>query len=339
MKLPATVGKYCLEQFVGGAMGEVYLATETATRRKVTVQLLPDSSEEKQAFLDRARAASLLSHDNLIRTLDVGDDSGQLMWVREFIDGKTLTELIHKGAGPGPLESRTQIALELACGIAYLHANKTVHGAIDPDNIWIADSHLHVQLLDYRGPVDTKFITSAPYYLAPEQLRGAPPAASSDIYSFGLVLFEILTGKRARSGANSDAILRQAMTGTIDYGPLEGVPEWLAAIVRDSTAVKAANRPAAIGAIAERLAAGPEPAPVAEPTPAPLPVEEPTTPVMEALRPRRTRIPFLRAITVGIIACAIGGLIVGMLGVSVANAHWKPTASSVRRETRRYCPA
>jgi eukaryotic-like serine/threonine-protein kinase len=346
MKLPGTIGQYRLDELLTDTLtaessGDVYRATDTELNREVTVQFVRDAERETpgggERFLERARKAAGLAHDNLVRTHDCGEASGEPYWVREWIDGCLLTEVLASG-GLGDLEARIRVGADLARVIAHLHAHKAVNGNIKPDNIHIADADGRLRLLDFTAPADAKFIAGAPYYLAPEQLRGVPPGEATDLYSFGLVLFEVLSGTRARNTDAAGEVVRLAFEGEMDYEPLKRakVPEALVALVQDATSAIIANRPPAMISIVNRLdrwlASGKdEPAQaviVTPPAPRQLerkPAPAPPPPPPERVPPRR--ISFTRALVIGGLACILCGLLVGMLGVSVANARLTPRSA------------
>ena len=149
------------------------------------------------------------------------------------------------------------------------------------------------------------------------------------MYAFGLLLYEILAGKRARIGLKTDEVMRQAIEGTIDYGALEGVPEELVTIVRQATIARAAERPPigvavteldgwlshqeTVALAVEKKVVEEKVAEVVDPRPVKVPPMVP---------PPRVRVSFVRLVVVGMIVCMIGGLMVGMLGVKVANAYF-----------------
>ena len=202
-----------------GGMGEVYRARDTRLERDVAVKVLPASysadPDRLRRFEQEARAASQLNHPNIVTVHDFGTHQGSPYVVQELLEGETLRERIESGS----LGTRkaTEYALEIAHGLAAAHDKGIVHRDLKPENIFItADGR--VKILDFglakllASDVDVGAVGSARTatfqtlpgvvmgtmgYMSPEQVRAQPTDARSDIFSFGAILYEMLTGRRA----------------------------------------------------------------------------------------------------------------------------------------------
>jgi len=217
--------RYALEAVVGrGGMADVYRATDTVLEREVAVKVLrtPTTTESDRAhFRDEAKILAVLDHPNLVTILDAGlcDDVPYL--VMDLVDGDSLAPFCHGSTIPGNRAAR--LGAELATVLAYVHARGIVHRDIKPSNILIGRDG-RVRLADFgiarlhgdtstHNAGGTTIGTAA--YIAPEQVRGEPVTAASDIYSLGLVLLEALTGRRAYAGAPLEAAMARLHTAPL----------------------------------------------------------------------------------------------------------------------------
>src|ERR1700675_4904432 len=151
MEHPSRVGKYELEQFLGGGMSRVYRAKDSVLGRVVAVKILAEAAaadaESKARFLQEARTASNITHENIISVYDFGEDQGRPFMVMEFLEGESLRDAIKRGH-LGDLSSRLKIALQVARAIDFIHTKKIVHRDIKPENINL-DSTGKVKLMDF----------------------------------------------------------------------------------------------------------------------------------------------------------------------------------------------
>jgi serine/threonine protein kinase len=217
--------RYALEAVVGrGGMADVYRATDTVLEREVAVKVLRThaaTDSERAHFREEAKLLAVLDHPNLVTILDAGlcDDVPYL--VMDLVDGNSLAPFCHGSPIPGHRVAR--LGAELATVLSYVHARGIVHRDIKPSNILI-DRDGSVRLADFgiarlHGDTSTRTAggttigTAA--YIAPEQVRGEPVTAASDIYSLGLVLLEALTGRRAYSGAPVEAAMARLHTAPL----------------------------------------------------------------------------------------------------------------------------
>src|SRR5215472_16736576 len=202
-----------------GGMGEVYKARDTRLDRFVAIKLLPESragdAERRARFIHEAKAASGLNHPNIVTVYDVGEQNGRTFMVMEFVDGKPLNELIpRKGM---KLNETLRVAALVADALTAAHAAGIVHRDLKPGNIMV-DGQGRVKVLDFglakltaRAPAaeeetrtasltEEGVIVGSVPYMSPEQAEGRAVDTRSDIFSFGAVLYEMVTGQRAFRG-------------------------------------------------------------------------------------------------------------------------------------------
>jgi eukaryotic-like serine/threonine-protein kinase len=226
-----------------GGMGQVFRAHDPRLQREVALKvLLGDVSSDpdrQRRFAQEARAASALNHPNIVTVHDFGDDQGVGYIVTELVDGESLAALLDRG--PLPLKKALDIAVQVADGLAAAHEAGIVHRDIKPANIMIARTGL-VKILDFglakqnHAPADpdqTKTAGTTPgmvmgtvAFMSPEQALGQPLDFRSDQFSFGLVLYRMLTGQAAFAGSNPmstlAAIIEQEHRPVAELAP--GVP-------------------------------------------------------------------------------------------------------------------
>jgi serine/threonine-protein kinase len=216
-----------------GGMGAVYRAEDTTLHRTVALKFLPESAAHTERVNERlkeeARTASALNHPNICTIYEVGEDAGEMFIAMEYIEGRTLSELIQQG--PLPIEKVLRYSSQISSALAHAHERGVVHGDLKPQNIIVTPPG-EAKILDFglarRGnPVefDRKTLETAPVggtaalggtfpYMAPEQIEGSEASARTDIWSLGVVLHEMLTGIRPFQGTTifllCNSILRSA---------------------------------------------------------------------------------------------------------------------------------
>jgi dipeptidyl aminopeptidase/acylaminoacyl peptidase len=212
------LGRYeILSPLGSGGMGEVYRARDTRLDRDVAVKILPESvanDPERLARFDReAKAVAALSHPNILALHDAGTEGGVSFAVMELLEGETLRDRLM--SGPLPPRRAIDIAVQIARGLAAAHARGLVHRDLKPENVFlVADGH--VKILDFGlakaadqttdsadtatqlpGVTDPGTVLGTAGYMAPEQVRGQAIDARADLFALGVVLYEMLSGRRA----------------------------------------------------------------------------------------------------------------------------------------------
>ncbi|ADG06139.1 Stk1 family PASTA domain-containing Ser/Thr kinase [Kyrpidia tusciae] len=204
-------GRYQIEQAVGGGgMSVVYRALDTVLGRRVAVKVLRSQFGDDADFIRRfrreAQAAASLSHPNIVNIFDVGTDGDDHFIVMEYVEGHTLKEWIQQ-RGPLPVEEVVEIGRQVCAALAHAHDRGIVHRDIKPHNILITDARV-VKVTDFgiARAITANTITYAGsvigsvHYFSPEQARGEMTDIKSDIYSLGVVLYEMVTGHLPFSG-------------------------------------------------------------------------------------------------------------------------------------------
>jgi serine/threonine-protein kinase len=188
-----------------GGMGEVYRADDLELNQSVALKFLPEKVARNAGDLARlrqeVRIARQIAHPNVCRTYDIAEAAGQVFVVMEYVDGEDLASVLRRLGRPTP-DKALEIARQLCLGLGAAHENGVLHRDLKPANIMI-DGRGRVRITDF-GLAGTAEELAAeggaagtPGYMAPEQLRGGPASAQSDIFALGLVLYELFTGKRA----------------------------------------------------------------------------------------------------------------------------------------------
>jgi hypothetical protein len=207
--------RYRIIALVGkGGMGEVYRADDLMLGQAVALKFLPDEAARDQGgllerFKNEVRIARRVSHPNVCRVYDVGDVEGHTYFTMEYVDGEDLASLLRR-IGRLPEDKALDIARQLCAGLAAAHAKGVLHRDLKPANIML-DGRGQVVITDFglAGVADqiqgNEVRSGTPAYMAPEQLAGKEVSTRSDIYSLGLVLYEVFTGKRALSEKPTDA--------------------------------------------------------------------------------------------------------------------------------------
>lgn len=198
------------ETIGGGGMANVYLGTDVILDREVAIKVLRMEYAHDEEFIARfdreAKAATSLSHPNIVNIFDVGEEDDILYMVMEYVDGLTLKEYIQR-YGPIDIEESLDIMKQITSAIALAHDNGIVHRDIKPQNILI-DSYGQVKVTDFgiamamsaTALTQTNSVMGSVHYLSPEQARGGMATKKSDVYSLGIVLYELLTGRLPFSG-------------------------------------------------------------------------------------------------------------------------------------------
>ncbi|MGQ9496202.1 MAG: protein kinase domain-containing protein [Thermoanaerobaculaceae bacterium] len=213
---PKSIGRFEIEGVLGrGAMGVVYVARDPVIGRKVALKtlVLPEGVEEAEEFrvrfLREAQAAGILNHPGIVTVYDAGvDEATSLSYIAmELVEGRSLRDLLRQGY-PFSYSDVARIGVALAMALDYAHSKGVVHRDIKPANVLLTEQG-QVKITDFGvARVATSNLTTTgqfigtPNYMSPEQVKGSSVDGRSDLFSLGVVLFELLTGKRPFSGDN-----------------------------------------------------------------------------------------------------------------------------------------
>ena len=237
-----------------GGMANVYLAHDSILDRKVAIKVLRGDLENNEKFIRRfqreAKSVSDLSHPNIVEVYDVGEEEGQHYIVMEYIDGRTLKQLIQK-RGALTVAEVLDIMTQLTDGLAAAHEAYIIHRDIKPQNIMILDNGM-VKITDFGIAMtlnatqltQTNSVMGSVHYLPPEQASGQTATTKSDIYSSGILMYELLTGSVPFKGDNAVEIALKQMKERIPsirkQNPL--IPQSVENIVLKATAKNPKNR-------------------------------------------------------------------------------------------------
>ncbi|MCX6619748.1 MAG: serine/threonine-protein kinase, partial [Acidobacteria bacterium] len=219
-----------------GGMGVVYLARDTQLDRTVAIKVLPAGrladADRKRRFIQEAKAASALNHPNIVTIYTITHEDGDECIVMEYVAGKTLGEAIPRQGLP--LKDVLRIAIEIADAMAAAHAAGIMHRDLKPSNIMLTDTERVkvldfglAKLLDGGEPTGTSpgtepgMVIGTAAYMSPEQAQGRKVDARTDIFAFGCVLYEMVTGRRAFPGETLLSTLAAILHE--EPAPLDGV--------------------------------------------------------------------------------------------------------------------
>lgn len=213
-----------------GGMGEVYLAQDTMLDRKIALKILPEDlaidSERMRRFVQEAKAASALNHPNIITIYEIGEAANKHFIAAEYIEGETLHSRLNNG--PMSLNSVLDVGVQIASALQAAHEAKITHRDIKPENVMVRPDGL-IKLLDFgiakvaesglasaaeaeaattlKGGTSPGMIVGTAAYMSPEQARGKGIDGRTDIFSFGVVLYEMLTGRKPFEGETAMDVL------------------------------------------------------------------------------------------------------------------------------------
>lgn len=206
-----------------GGMGEVYRAEDLKLSQVVAIKFLPETLSKDVAALARfhaeVRVARQVSHPNVCRVFDIGDAEGIPFLTMEYVDGEDLASLIRR-IGRLPQDKAVEVSRQICAGLAAAHERGVIHRDLKPANLML-DGTGKIRITDFglAGIAATiqgaEIRAGTPAYMAPEQMAGKEVTARSDIYSLGLVMYEILTGKRAFEAPTLPELLKQRDEGRI----------------------------------------------------------------------------------------------------------------------------
>jgi eukaryotic-like serine/threonine-protein kinase len=248
-------GRYRLEQRIGaGGMSTVYCALDETLERRVAIKLLnrevSSDSDELERFRREARAVAQLSHPHVVGVIDAGEDDGRPYIVFEYVEGETLKERIRR-LGRLPIPEAVAYAIEIARALGAAHARHIVHRDVKPQNVLI-DEEGSAKVTDFgiartleeEGLTADGRVIGTTDYVSPEQALGHPVTGQSDLYSLGIVLYEMLTGQVPFKGDSQVAVamkhVREPLPDIQRARP--EISAALAAVVDRATAKQASER-------------------------------------------------------------------------------------------------
>jgi eukaryotic-like serine/threonine-protein kinase len=267
-----TLGRYRIVRLLGqGAMGEVYLAEDPQIQRQLAIKTLrlldvrPDEIEERrERLLREARTAGRLLHPNIVTLFDAAEEDGWLYLAFEYVDGSDLAARLVKGP-PLTLGEALRMMREASVGLDFAHRHGIVHRDIKPHNM-LLDGEGRLKISDFgiaklAGQTTELTVTGSvmgsPHYLSPEQIRGVPLDGRSDLFSLGVVIYELLGGRRPFEGDTIGTLVYQILH--TEPPPVEelrpDVPPRLRAVVRRLLAKEPEDRFATAGEVASEIAA------------------------------------------------------------------------------------
>jgi serine/threonine-protein kinase len=267
--LPGTLiaARYRVVALLGrGGMGEVYRADDLKLGQPVALKFVPASVDNEAArlnrLLDEVRIARQISHPNVCRVYDVGEEAGRHFLSMEYIDGEDLASLLRR-IGRLPAEKAVQIARQLCVGLAVAHDQGVLHRDLKPANVMI-DGRGRARITDFGlavlqenvAPEDVR--SGTPAYMAPEQLEGRGVTARSDVYALGLVLYEIFAGRPAfEPGRSAEEIrARRSATPTAPSSRVESMEPAVERAILRCLELDPSLRPASPLAVAAALPGG-----------------------------------------------------------------------------------
>ena len=206
-----------------GGMGEVYRAEDLTLTQVVAIKFLPASFSQDPSVLERfhseVRVARQISHPNVCRVFDIGDADGTPFLTMEYVDGEDLSSVVRR-IGRLPQDKAAELSRQICAGLAAAHDRGIIHRDLKPANLML-DGAGKIRITDFGLAGIAANIQGAevragtPAYMAPEQLSGKEVTSKSDIYSLGLVMYEILTGKRLYDVSTMQELLKARESGTI----------------------------------------------------------------------------------------------------------------------------
>jgi serine/threonine-protein kinase len=240
MSLPESIGRYRVLDFLGqGAMGVVYRGRDEALDRDVALKLMSlahgADPEARGRFQREARAAARLQHPNIVTIYELGDHEGSPFIAMELLEGIDLQRAIEGGLRPDPRRT-LPIVLQLLAGLVHAHENGIVHRDVKPSNVFLP-SKRPAKIMDFgvarlaggsttAGGTRAGVVVGTPNYMSPEQVRGGDLDGRSDLFSAGLILYELVTGEKAYKGDSVVTLLFKIAHEPADLGLIPRGPSW-----------------------------------------------------------------------------------------------------------------
>ena len=234
MALPSRIGRYHILGLLGrGAMGVVYRARDPGLDRDVAVKVMALADESREAherFLREARSAARLQHPNIVTLYELGDHEGSPFMAMELLDGLDLQHALLAGPRPDPRVA-VGIVLQVLAGLGHAHEQGVVHRDVKPSNVFLPRGRA-AKVMDFGvarlagGTTASGVMVGTPNYMSPEQVRTGLVDGRSDLFSAGLILFELVTGEKAYRGDNVVSLLYKIAHEDPPLLSLPEGPQW-----------------------------------------------------------------------------------------------------------------
>lgn len=266
-EVPFYAGRYRCEEYLGGEMADVYRARDTELPRDVAIKILKPGkeleSEVRNSFLDEAQLASRCAHENIVMTYDKGEYQGSPFIVMEFLKGQGLDKTIREGE-LGNLKDILRLALQITRAMEYVHGEGIIHRDLKPQNLNV-DPNGRLKLVDFGiakavdwNKTQAGWTKGTAFYMAPEQVRGEQVTFRTDIWAFGVLLYEMICGgRRPFVGPSIETLWAAIVNATPDYKVLAvcGAPDSLQGVIKRCLEKKPENRYEGFSAVRKALEA------------------------------------------------------------------------------------
>jgi serine/threonine-protein kinase len=267
------LGKYRLNSLIArGGMGLVYLARNIGTGNRYAIKILREelifNQSMRNRFLNESRASKRIIHPAVVKTIDIGETSnGSFFIVMEYVDGIPLRKLIKQKKLS--IQRTLLISSAIAEGLSAAHDKGIIHRDLKPENVLITrgsnvDSVAKVldfgiaRILDSPGITTTQHVLGTPHYMSPEQARGGPVDAKTDIYSLGVMMYEMISGELPFKNKTARSLLKSHISNyprpIDDVNPHKSISKPLAALIMACLDKSPTSRPATMKEILSRLA-------------------------------------------------------------------------------------
>ena len=345
---PREIGRYELLSLLGtGGMGEVYLALDTRLNRKVAIKLLPSEfaadAERVRRFEQEARAVSALNHPNIVTLFEIGENEGRHYIISELVDGQTLRQRMAETPGqPMRYTEAIEIAAQTASALQTAHDARIIHRDVKPENVMVRKDGL-VKVLDFglakmgglqaerqptlleRISTESGIVMGTVTYMSPEQLRGERVDHRTDIFSLGVILYEMFAGKRPFEAPSASDVIVAVLTK--DPPPLDqlapGASEQLQAIINRCLEKQPEKRFQSAGDLGFALRA------LNGPSSTPATVETDSSRARSLTRLRSFALEHLRQTSLGRVLVALLAIL-SLIGLGLASAHlWERPAENL----------
>ncbi len=236
MKPPSNIGRYRILGLLGqGAMGIVYRGRDDALERDVAIKVMSATvladQEARDRFVKEARAAARLQHPNIVTIYELGQHEGLPFMALELLEGMDLQRTIEAGIRPDP-KLTLPIVLQLLAGLGHAHEHGIIHRDVKPSNVFLPHGR-PIKIMDFgvarvggAGMATQGMVVGTPTYMSPEQVKGGHLDGRSDLFSAGLILYELVTGEKCLRGTTVVELLYKVVHEDRDLSSLPDEPGW-----------------------------------------------------------------------------------------------------------------